>query len=390
MNGGIIQNKDNMDKFSFFNRRNVIKEPNFFFNKVFKNDFDSLQKLYNTLRGGYFEDSPYLSNQDLLPSDVSNLKVIDDPLDPTLCSVSFYGGKNLTDHNWSSFSYPRGNRGIFDSYLAESPPSFLPIYFIDVDGHNTITSGRNSFDSNRKLRYVKLEGVITLTGFQEITWKPARVLEFPNALFIANFNTILFDNWRSGLDYIYLPKLEVGDPSYAMYFNNWCIRSNENMKKQAYFHPDWETANGGSRHASIDYMISKQSNTSIRYVTNFDKPNAVNDLTFENVTGKNVTLNFTPPTINTNENDFYEVWLDDGTNNIIQKYFNIGEVQGPGETIQIRTAQAGDASVEAEVNGGINTSGLLRNTTYKIKLKTVDYLYNKSGFSNEITITTTL
>ena len=90
-----------------------------------------------------------------------------------------------------------------------------------------------------------------------------------------------------------------------------------------------------------------------------------------------VTLNFTAPAPSTNPIDFYEVWIESLDNlDIVRQYLPITqEITATGQII----------------------TGLLPTTTYKLRLCTVDTMYNGTGqdtdvsrraFSNEIIFTT--
>jgi hypothetical protein len=112
-------------------------------------------------------------------------------------------------------------------------------------------------------------------------------------------------------------------------------------------------------------------NANLIYVVDFTKPLDITDLSDSNVTSTTVDLNFTPPT-STNALDFYEVWverLDLGTweEDRVKGRYNINqEITSSGDTI----------------------TGLLANTTYRIRVVACDIYWNRSEFSNQITITT--
>lgn len=359
-----------------------IGSPNFFINNFYKLDCDSVTKLVNVINGVYADGDLPNPRNTITEKNLGNITIIDHPTDPELCSLSFYA-KNVTSLNWYSFAHP-DVEPLFDSYIRSAPPASDPTYFIDLDNQIDKSNGRGFFNDNNNIEYLKTDGIINLTPQLISTMvSPPRVLEFPNAKIIENPGEILFNNWRLALDRIYLPKLIPQTPTYDRYFNNWSIRRN-NALKIVYLHPDWGTINSGNRHASLDYMASKNGFTDFRYVTNFVKPNAVTDLSFTNVEANNLTLNFSIPSINTNLIDFFEVWLDDATNNVIQQNFPLGEVNSNGESINFFSNLQ---TKNIEVNN-LSSLGLKSNTTYTLKLKTVDYLYNKSNFSNEITFTT--
>lgn len=354
-------------------------------NNVFLEDFDSVNKAFNVFTNTYRTSGDQNANPNLREEDIKSISTTPTPnaTYPNLCEVVIEANENLISPSWSSFILP-SDTGMFNKYQGtQNKPSIN--YIVDEFGIIKNLPGRDLSNQN-VLRYVKLKGA-TNAASQSLGWTtaPARVMEFPILEFIGSFDNGLFNNWRNTLDYLYVPILEVGNPAYNNYFNNWSIRDTTGMKKRIYINPAWETANNGNLHESLVGPANR--GTDIRYVTNFDKPNSVNDLSVSNVTSGNVELNFTPPPANTNVNDFYEVWLDDGSDNVIQRNFPLGEVTGSGQVIEFRLCYGSDGTIEASVNGGIGTS-LVPNTSYTLKIKTVDYLYNKSEFSNEVSFTT--
>jgi hypothetical protein len=126
------------------------------------------------------------------------------------------------------------------------------------------------------------------------------------------------------------------------------------LQMNIYCHPSIETANNGSVEGDIAFAeSSRQAN--IEYVTSFVKPLPVEDLTVGELFPHSVQLNFNDPN-GANQGGFYEVWVNGVYNN------------------------------EASYQGF--ATGLTPETTYLIKIKAVDKFYNKSIFSEEISITT--
>jgi hypothetical protein len=356
-------------------------------NNVFLEDFDSVNKAFNVFTNTYRTSGNPSANPNLREEDIKSISTTPTPTAtyPNLCKVVIEANENLISPSWSSFILP-SDTGMFHKYEdTQNKPSID--YIIDDFGIIENLPGRDLSQQGR-LMFVKLEGV-TSAGSQSLGWhtSPPRVMEFPNLVTINVINNGLFNNWRNTLDYLYIPELEVGDPTYDNYFNNWGIRANGGMKKIIYINPQWETANGGNLHESLQLVLSNEPNTDIRYVTNKDAPNEVNNLSVSNITSTNVQLNFTEPQVVTNVNDFYEVWINDGTNNLIQNYFPLGEVSTTGENIDFRLSFGSDGSIEASIANGVST-GLVPNTDYTIKIRTVDFLYNKSTFSNEVSFRT--
>lgn len=219
--------------------------------------------------------------------------------------------------------------------------------------------------------------------FQNSMLRGQSKLEFVLATQITRIGREAFNyNKPSGLKHLYFPKLLTLDfkcsigtlatkrlyiPKCVNYVNNPFSGNLENAT--IYVHPSKMTSNNGGLDS---YLNARQSEGCIiKPVTNFAPPSNITDLTAI-PTSINATINFTTPA-STNALDFYEVWLDDGTNNPIQLYM-------PREQELTATGQV--------------ITGLSPNTTYKLKLAACDEFYNGSGmsktpaFSNEITFTT--
>jgi len=131
-----------------------------------------------------------------------------------------------------------------------------------------------------------------------------------------------------------------------------------------YLHPSLETSDGGLRHASVVYWEDTRGAV-IRYVNEFTAPNTVNDLSASSVTETSFNLDFTVPSVTVNAIEYYEVWIYDDINR--WRYFT---------------------SHQEIVTTGGTILGLESGTTYRVEIKTVDILFNKSSFSNQITVRT--
>ena len=124
---------------------------------------------------------------------------------------------------------------------------------------------------------------------------------------------------------------------------------------------------GGTPDRTIPYWVSRGAE--IRYITGTTTPDAVVDLVGVNITSTTIDLNFTPPSSPDRPLDFYEVWINDGVRSgstIWQDYVPHQEIAGSGSTV----------------------TNLETGTTYTIRVKAADTLYNVSDFSNTITGTT--
>lgn len=122
---------------------------------------------------------------------------------------------------------------------------------------------------------------------------------------------------------------------------------------------------GGSPDRHLQHWIDE--GTDIRYVTNFEAPFAITDLSADLITTNSCRLNFSTPPLGFNPIDFYEVWIEDGKT-FRHLFVPHQEITGSGELVL----------------------NLEPGTKYKIKVVTRDYLYNGSPFSNVIEIVTLL
>lgn len=138
-----------------------------------------------------------------------------------------------------------------------------------------------------------------------------------------------------------------------------------------YFNTNMETIRSGSPHASVQRVINDGG--IVRYVQNTDKPNAVTDLSVSNITTNSAQLNFTPPPVNTNANDFYYVYLD---------------YAGISFKFAYNTKQEISAFYDEINASGDSITGLPSGTQISVQIQTVDFYHNVSTYSNKVTFTT--
>lgn len=126
-----------------------------------------------------------------------------------------------------------------------------------------------------------------------------------------------------------------------------------------YVHVSMLTINGGGLEADLAYAQNTGGCTIVG-ILNDTPPSSITNLSYSNLTGSSVDLNFTPPS-STNSLSFYEVWIDDGTSNPRQLYLIHSEITASGATVDLT---------------GITLTGL------KIKLAACDIYWNGSGYSD--------
>ncbi len=131
-----------------------------------------------------------------------------------------------------------------------------------------------------------------------------------------------------------------------------------------YAEPTMETINGGGVEGDLAYVTGTLGGQ-VTYVDNYTLPNSVSNLSDSNITSSSVDLDFSTPS-SSNTIDFYEVYIDSGNGYIARDKISFDKITTTGDTL-----------------GNLTTG-----TTYKIKLRTVDIYFNRSGFSNIIEITT--
>lgn len=135
-----------------------------------------------------------------------------------------------------------------------------------------------------------------------------------------------------------------------------------------YINLDIYTVDKGNRENTIAWWEDSRG-VVFRFVTNFVNPDPVTNLAVTNIGADRVDLTFTPPAVTANPLDFYEVWIDNDAWVGQDRWKKLGMWQ--------EIVNSGDTLIELEAN-----------TTYRVKLKTADYFWNISEFSEEVEFTT--
>ena len=226
-------------------------------------------------------------------------------------------------------------------------------YYYDNDGLIINSNMLAVFNNTTSLVKVVLKG-ITSSSFQAAFKNSSiQVLECPFLTTIVS-STEMFRDTTNPITF-YAPLLQTIGSSVA---NNsvWGgAGSPQKTGSKFYVHPSLATSNAGGVEGDIAYAITQ--GTLVRYVSNFIAPNPVTTLASGTIYNTAVQLNFTAPS-STNAIDYYEVYK----NGVFVK-----NITSSGEYLR----------------------GLTASTSYNLTLVVVDILFNKSVFSNTLSISTT-
>lgn len=235
-----------------------------------------------------------------------------------------------------------------------NPAPLRPLlkYYYDNDG--LVTNIQDDTFRGMSAGVIRLyfPGIIVQTGqaiFQDI-FTPF-ILDMPNCTTVP---ASWLGNWEtaSGAKIVSLPKCT----NFGVdELNNSVFSYNGAKRTKLYVPISKQTSNAGGVEGDVAFVAGSTA-SSIVYVPNYTKPNAITDLSAGTITSSSVQFNFTAPS-SMNTLDFYEVYL-----NGIYK----GTVTASGQTI----------------------SGLTTATLYKSTILAVDIYYNKSLVSNSVFVTT--
>lgn len=211
-------------------------------------------------------------------------------------------------------------------------------YFIDVDGYCLGAQGSSFRLQNSNTVILVLPNATTF-GTECFLGSRVSYLRLPN---MTNLGFKCLESVTLGKRY-YVPNSTFG----ANNLYNRVFRNCPSTLK-VYHDSALLTSNGGGLEGDLDHVLNDRGG-SIQDVQNFTAPSSVTDLSASSITSNSVDLNFTVSS-STNTLDFYEVWIDDGTNNPRQLYHFWDEISSSGDTL----------------------TGLTAGTTYTIKIVACD------------------
>jgi hypothetical protein len=259
-----------------------------------------------------------------------------------------------------------------DFFVEDEIKSYQVEYFLSL-GKNEVDFSNGSFDAghvkgiiikgdtenlsllNRfanSLEYFRIEGELLGDTTSAIQSNSLKTLELPTA---TNLHNGSLYQWRTGsIKRLYAPKTQFNDEASADVGGD-----------VFYAGLEYENVAEGV-HSNLDSI--RNSFSEVRYVSNFITPNPPTNLSFSVNSITSITITFDLPIINTNDLDFYELF-------VVKK----------GEADEIAKLNIRDREI---TSSGYVLDDLLEGFNYKVFLRTVDFYYNKSEKSNEIEFST--
>jgi hypothetical protein len=325
MNGGITQKKDNMNKFSFFNRR----EKNLAIKEIVYGGIGSVvntkQKIFELLDG--------------------NNLILNDIVD---FSVDSYNNLRISlnaNKEYTGF-YLRNDGGSSD-WIGSNNLTFI----YDVEG--TIINYNSVFCSgqdNNKIAIMATDQVISY-GFRDNTSLKRIIYSKANSIEgHSNFRNC------SNLERVDLRKVTDGGG-----FAGAQRPFNGTSGVRIYAHPNWADSQGLVQ--AYNHAVDDRGGSLIE-VLNDINPNPVSNLQLTNITNNSVDISFDSSLNSENTIDFYDVYLYDG--NLLTKINPNKETDTNSTTI----------------------SGLNSNTQYQILIRAVDIYLNFSEYTESNQFTT--
>jgi hypothetical protein len=317
-----------MDKFSFFKKNKPLFEPNVFLGGEHTKEYIAQELAVNL-------------------SDIKGFKSLNN-------NTEFYIGVN----------YELSNTAFYSDRSVD--------YFLDIGG-KCAELGRGSSDRSFTFNMIKkiIANNATQIGSrfaQDIT--PDCIYEAENVKTLIGY---AFYGSRKGVGRVNIRNADTiqtiygltlsADNTFTNYGEDGILNSNPNV---FYMSDAIETLNNGVPPRSVSDMINRGAD--VRFISISDQdntPESISDLDFVSSNSNSITVNFS----DIQDADFYEVWIKDASdpNSALNKHSQFGEITNQDKVIK----------------------GLKDFTTYEVRLKAVDYYYNKGDFSNTILAQTT-
>lgn len=227
---------------------------------------------------------------------------------------------------------------------------------------NGLTGVRSSMFRYASIPFLNLENIeISSNSYLFATADTAHSLRLPELT-----NVSLSFASGSNITRCYIPKV-------TSWYNDNNVNTpfiNISLGCKIYVKPSELTAYGGQPPFALTYARDTRGAILIS-VDDFTPPSQVIDLSADLITTSGCRLNFSAPS-SINLLSFYEVWVERQdlgeweTERVIQRYNYYKEVELSGDTIE----------------------GLISGVSYRVKIIACDVYWNRSEFSNEITVTT--
>lgn len=250
---------------------------------------------------------------------------------------------------------------VFSRYDTYNNPSRLT-YYIDPEGYSK-NVGIRAFANQNTLKNFLIRGVNSF-GNQ---WSRSISIDYLDFEQLLQLDTYLIHDARNGMQRLNLRNASTmgEDPADDTVLTNFNL-NNAGKRNVIYLHENMATINNGAPFKTLQQAINRGVEARFISPTNRVIPDVVTDLGIASLGGTFVEFSFT----NIPTADFYEVWLTDHSdpNNLINRFFMFAEISNINKSIR----------------------NLKKDTQYSVRLKTVDWAYNKSDFSDALTFTTPL
>lgn len=248
---------------------------------------------------------------------------------------------------------------VFSRYDTYNNPSRLT-YYIDPEGYSKNVDIR-AFADQSTLKNFLIRGANSFAS----QWSRSVSIDYLDFEQLLQLDTYLIHGARSGMQRLNIRNAstmsEAPDGDSVLYQFNQNLAGKRNI---IYLHENMATINNSAPFNTLQQAINRGVEARFISPTNRAIPEVVTDLGIASLGATFVEFSFT----NIPTADFYEVWLTDHSdpNNLINRFFMYDEISNLDKLIN-----------------NLNPA-----TTYTVRLKTVDWAYNKSDFSDALTFQT--